>query len=198
MHTFKRAMVMAGLVSLVALPVGAQSGTPPSPRSKQPEPPMGAAQVARDSGKLASSDSKFMHEAAIGGMTEVALGRLAADKASSADVKQFGQRMIDDHSKANDELKALAAQKGEVLPTELDASHKALQDRLSKLSGDAFDKAYMKEMVRDHTEDVAEFRKMSTSASDDDLKAWVGKTLPTLEEHLKMAKSTATKVGSSE
>ena len=197
MHTFKRAMVMAGLVALVALPVGAQSGTPPSPRSKQPEPPMGAAQVARDSGKLASSDSKFMHEAAIGGMAEVALGRLAADKASSADVKQFGQRMIDDHSKANDELKTLAQSKNITLPSEIGPEEKALRDRLMKLSGPAFDQAYMKAMVSDHVKDVNEFKLESKSGKDPEVKAWAAKTLPTLEEHLKLARSTNGAVGTS-
>lgn len=103
--------------------------------------------------------------------------------------------MVTDHSKANDELKQWAQQKNITLPTELDAKHKATRDRLAKLSGDAFDKAYMHEMLTDHREDVAAFKRESTSAKDADLKAWAGKTLPTLQEHLKLAQDTATKVG---
>src|SRR5215831_13363122 len=142
-----------------------------------------------------TADHAFAREAAIGGMAEVELGNLAKQKASSADVKAFGDRMVTDHSKANDELKQWAASKSVTLPAEPDAKAKATEDRLSKLSGDAFDKAYMKDMVADHQKDVAAFKKESTSGKDADLKAWAGKTLPTLEDHLKMADDTASKVG---
>src|SRR6185437_1837064 len=83
------------------------------------------------------------------------------------------------------------------LPDDLDAKHKSVMDRLSKLNGAAFDKAYMKNMVSDHKEDVAKFKKESTSGKNADLKAWAGKTLPTLQDHLKMAEDTAAKVGAS-
>jgi len=148
------------------------------------------------SGKLAAADTKFVHEAAAGGMAEVELGKLAADKAASPDVKAFGQRMVDDHSKANDELKGLASQKGITLPSSPEPAHKAMQDRLSKLNGAAFDKAYMQEMVKDHDKDVAAFKHASTSAADADLKAWAAKTLPTLQEHQTQAKSINSKMGS--
>lgn len=140
------------------------------------------------------SDSHFVLDAAKGGLAEVEMGRLAAEKASSPDVKQFGQRMVDDHSKANDELKAVASQKGLTLPTELAAADKATLDRLSKLSGEAFDRAYMSDMVKDHRKDVAEFKKEATAGKDADVKAFAGKTLPTLEEHLKMAQDVHGKV----
>src|SRR6185437_11610509 len=125
----------------------------------------------------------FVMKAAGGGMAEVELGRLATEKASSPDVKQFGQRMIDDHGKANDELKGLATRKNITLPAAPDAKHKATQDRLSKLSGTAFDRAYMADMVADHNADVAEFMHASKMAKDPDVKAWAAKTLPTLQEH---------------
>jgi len=102
--------------------------------------------------------------------------------------------MVTDHSKANDELKSWAQQKNVTLPTELDAKHKAKRDQLAKLSGEAFDKAYMRDMLADHQHDVAAFKRESTSAKDSDLKAWAGKTLPTLEEHLKLARDTNAKV----
>ena len=122
-------------------------------------------------------------------------GKLAAEKASAAEVKQFGRRMVDDHGKANGELKSLASQKGVTLPTELDAAHKATQAKLAQLSGAAFDRAYMQDMVKDHDKDVAAFRQASTGAADADLKAWAGKTLPTLQEHQTLAKSINAKVG---
>src|SRR5262249_48933234 len=100
-----------------------------------------------------------------------------------------------DHSKANDQLKQVAQQKNVQLPTALDAKHKATVDRLSKLSGDAFDKAYMKEMLSDHKKDVAAFKKESTAGHDADVKQFASSTLPTLEDHLKLAQDTASKVG---
>ena len=137
---------------------------------------------------LSSDDKEFMTEAAAGGMEEVELGRMAAQKGQSADVKKFGQRMVDDHSKANDELKQLAARKGVTLPTEMKDEQKEDRDKLSKLTGADFDKEYMKMMVDDHDKDVKEFQDEAESASDADLKAFVSKTLPTLKEHQSMAK----------
>ena len=110
-----------------------------------------------------------------------------AEKGSNADVKKFGQRMVDDHTKANDELKTLAGNKNITLPAATDAKHKALIEKLSKLSGDAFDRAYAQDMVKGHQEAVTAFRTESRSGKDADVKAWASKTLPTLEEHLKMA-----------
>jgi putative membrane protein len=105
-------------------------------------------------------------------------------------VKQFGSRMVEDHSKANDELKQIASSKGITLPTDLDAKHKSKMDKMQKLSGAQFDRAYMDDMVADHKEDVADFKKQASSGKDSDLKAFASKTLPTLEDHLKMAQST--------
>jgi len=143
---------------------------------------------------LSASDKDFVMKAAIGGMAEVAGGQTATQNAANADVKAFGQRMVTDHSKAGDELKQLATTKGLALPTAPDADHQKKLDALSKKTGKAFDKAYMDDMVKDHEEDVAEFQKQSTSAQDPDLKNWVTKTLPTLQDHLKMAKETQKKV----
>jgi putative membrane protein len=194
-HTFLIALV-AGAMS--AAPAMAQStAQKPSSTTEKPSAtthkPAAKTQAGAE-GAITAADRAFVKEAAIGGMAEVEFGNLAKEKASSADVKQFGDRMVTDHGKANDELKAWAQQKNVTLPTELDARHKATHDRLSKLSGDTFDKAYMREMVSDHEKDVAAFKKESSAAHDPDLKAWVTKTLPTLEDHLKMAHETYKKV----
>jgi putative membrane protein len=149
------------------------------------------------SSKSGASDQQFVTKAAQGGMAEVALGQLAASKGTNDAVKQFGQKMADDHGKANDELKSIAQQKGITLPTDLNAKDKAEQARLEKLSGAEFDKAYMSHMVKDHKKDVAEFQKESSSGKDSDVKQWAGKTLPTLQSHLQMAQDTASKVGAS-
>jgi len=120
-------------------------------------------------------------------MAEVEIGKLAAEKAASDQVKQFAQRMVTDHQKAGDELKSMAQTKNITVPTELGPKHKALRARLEKLSGEAFDRAYMNEMVAGHRKAVTAFRTESNSGKDAELKQWAAKTLPTIEEHLKQA-----------
>jgi putative membrane protein len=145
---------------------------------------------AAGANSLAGGDKAFVQKAAVGGMAEVELGKLAQQKGSNDQVKQFGTHMVEDHSKANSELKQIASSKGVTLPTDLDAAHKNKMAKMQKLSGAQFDRAYMAEMVADHKKDVADFRKQSTSGKDSDLKGFAAKTLPTLEDHLKMAQST--------
>jgi len=142
-------------------------------------------------GKLAPADGMFVRKAAEGGMAEVKLGQLAKERGSNKAVKDFGDRMVRDHSKANDELKDVASKKGITLRDSMNASNKALYDRLSRLSGDAFDKAYMRAMIQDHQEDVSEFRQEAQSAKDPDVRQFAAQTLPTLEEHLRLAQNTS-------
>jgi len=140
-------------------------------------------------GNMTSQDHDFIMDAAMGGMMEVELGRVAAEKGMSDAVKQFGQRMVDDHGKANSELMSLASSKGITLPTELDAKHREQVTKFSAMSGAELDREYTKMMVSDHRKDVSEFEKESTRGTDADLKAFAGKTLPTLQEHLRMAEA---------
>jgi putative membrane protein len=142
-------------------------------------------------GKVSASDRKFVRTAAQGGLAEVELGKLATEKASSEEVKKFGQRMVDDHTKAGDQLKEIASEKGIVVPQQLSPKDKMTRDRLAKLSGEQFDKAYMSDMVKDHVQDVAEFQKESQSGGDSDVKDFAAKTLPTLQDHLRQAKELA-------
>jgi putative membrane protein len=130
-------------------------------------------------------------------MAEVALGQLATEKASNAKVKDFGQRMMTDHGKANDELKALAASKNITLPTKLNAKQQATKDRLSKLSGSAFDRAYVNDMVKDHQADSAAFHKEASSGQDPEIKAWAAKTGVVVDEHLKMVQDIQKELGTS-
>lgn len=142
-------------------------------------------------------DDVFAKKAAEGGLAEVELGKLAADKASNDDVKAFGKRMVEDHTKANDQLKDIASKENVTLPTELNAKDKAEKDRLSKLSGDAFDRAYINHMVMDHKKDVADFQKEANNGKDDAIKGFAQQTLPTLQDHLKQAQDAQTKVRAS-
>jgi putative membrane protein len=135
----------------------------------------------------ASPDAAFVMEAAMGGMMEVELGRLALERSGTAEVKQFGQRMIDDHGKGNMKLMGIAQQKGITVPTALSGKAKSEHDKLAKVSGPAFDRAYMDLMVRDHKKDIEEFQEEASKGQDAEVKAFASETLPTLQAHLKMA-----------
>ena len=137
----------------------------------------------------ATADAPFIGAAAMDGLAEVELGRLASQNASSSEVKQLAQRMVADHSKAGDALKQLASQKDVALATELDDEHRAVQQKLAKLKGAAFDQAYMSHMATAHLKAVALFQEEAKSGKDADVKAWAAKTLPIIQEHLKVASS---------
>jgi putative membrane protein len=134
------------------------------------------------------SDMEFTHKAAEANITEVKLGQLAEQKGTTDTVKDFGKRMVTDHNTAEENLKSAASKYKINLPAALDAKDQAVYDRLSKLSGEAFDRAYARDMVRDHRTDVAEFRHEANDGKDATIKAFASQTLPTLEEHLKLAR----------
>jgi putative membrane protein len=136
---------------------------------------------------LSMSDRKFVEKAAEGGMAEVDLGKLAEEKASSPQVKQFAERMVNDHTKANDQLKEVAQQEGIQLPDRLSADAVMTKNQLSQLSGPQFDAVYMRDMVKDHKKDVSEFQHESTSATNPEVKQFASETLPTLQSHLQEA-----------
>ena len=138
--------------------------------------------------RLKTADANFADKAAQGGMAEVELGKMAAKKAKDPKVKQFGQRMVDDHTKINDQLKSIATNKGLTLPTMLDSKDEALKNKLSSLQGEEFDKTYMENMVSDHEKDISDFQHEADHGQDADLKAFAQKNLPTLQTHLQLAK----------
>jgi len=239
------AILIVGLMASLGLASAMRQDKPQQDRTQQDSTKDSS--MKKDSTQtgstLGSDDRKFIMEAAHGGMMEVELGRMAVDKASSADVKQFAQRMVDDHSKANDELMQLASQKGVTISADhammqgddhtsmsdnstgagqtstastdqtntantgqmsgASKDHQvmmkaqATKDKLSKLSGADFDRQYMEMMVKDHVKDVKEFEEASTKAKDADVKAWAAKTLPTLREHLQLARDVNSKVAGS-
>jgi putative membrane protein len=143
---------------------------------------------------LSDQDKEFAAKAGMSGLAEVQMGNLALQKAQSADVKAYAQRMVADHGRSNDELNALATTKGLALPTELDAEHKSGMDHLNGLSGTEFDKAYMEHMVADHQKAVTEFQTATAGVQDTELKGFAAKTLPVLQDHLQQATTVAGKV----
>ena len=197
---FKKLALVAALMSLgLGADALAQSTaqTSPSGSAAGSKTTTGAASGSASSGNmsgagkssLASSERKFIEEAAVGGMAEVEMGKIAQQKGQNQQVKDFGQRMAQDHGKANEELKSLASSKGMQLPADTDKKHKKHADELQKKSADKFDHEYAEMMVKDHKKDVKEFEKQAKNAKDADVRAFAAKTLPTLQEHLKMAQA---------
>lgn len=136
-----------------------------------------------------SADKQFMAEAAQGGLAEVQLGQLASQRGTSTAVKQYGQRMVKDHTPVNNQLKQLATQKGVTLPTSLDSKNQEVKQRLSELSGATFDREYLNHMLQDHQKDVSAFQTEAQQGQDPDVKAFAAKTLPTLQQHLQQVSS---------
>ena len=141
---------------------------------------------AADKSTVSTADTAFVMKAAQGGMTEVQLGQLAADKGTSQDVKDFGSKMVVDHGKANDELKSIASSKGITVPDKLDAKHQAMVDKQTALSGTAFDKAYVSAMVKGHKETDALFTKEASSGQDQTVKDAASQGSKVISEHLQM------------
>jgi len=177
-------MLVTGL-SLTAAPLLAQTPAQPSTTS-----------APAKADKATGADAAFVMEAAKGGMMEVAKGKAAAQHATRDDVKQFAQRMVDDHTKAGDELKSIASGKNITLPPDQpSAKDQAMLDKMSKMNGAAFDQAYVADQVKDHEKTIALFEKEARSGKDAELKAFAEKTLPTLKEHLTAVRGLSSKKG---
>jgi len=168
------AFVWAGLAALAA------SAAPASDSAKSTAKTKSTATMM--------SDTDFAKAAAEGGFAEVRFGELAEDKASNKTVKELAQRMVDDHTKADDSLKTAASKDNISIPAQLNAKDQATYVRLSQLSGTAFDRDYARDMVRDHETDIAMFRHEANDGKDASIKSFAAQTLPTLEDHLKLAR----------
>jgi putative membrane protein len=168
---------------------GGSSGTTRQPQGRQQDSTTSQDNTDTNSANTKSSaDENFAKKAAQGGMAEVKLGQLAEQKGASPEVKNFGRRMVQDHSKANNQLKDVTSPENIPLPNELDKSDQATYDRLSKLSGDAFDREYARDMVKDHSKDVSEFQKEAKNGKDESIRNFAAQTLPTLQNHLDQAR----------
>jgi putative membrane protein len=147
-------------------------------------------------GQFSEKDYKFIKQAAMGGMEEVQLGELAQQKGQNQAVKDFGQRMVTDHNKANNELRDLVTRKGATLPSETTHHERSTIDSLQKANGAEFDKEYASAMVKDHKKDLKEFQNAAQNCTDPDLKAFAEKTVSTLQEHLQLAQQMDSSVRS--
>lgn len=134
-------------------------------------------------------DADFAVKAADGGMLEVKLGELAQTKGMSKQVKDLGRMMVEDHSKANEELKAVAQSKNITLPTTMSDDCQRIYDKIASKDGKDFDEAFTDHMVKDHKKDLDAFKKEADKGNDPDIRQWASGKVPTLEHHLDMAKS---------
>lgn len=139
-------------------------------------------------GSLHKKDVKFLVEAASSSQMEIVLGQIAQQKATSAEVKHYATMMINDHTKATDELKSLISSKGASIPDTILPKHRALMDRLNGVEGADFDKTYMSVMRDAHENDIDEFEDEAKDAKDPDVKAFAAKQLTVLQQHQKHAK----------
>jgi putative membrane protein len=147
-------------------------------------------------GSGSSADKMFVQHAMAGSTAEIKLGQLASEKASSQQVKQFGQMMVQDHTQLNDQMKPIAQQMGVSMTSNtLPPEHQQLQTKLEGLSGDAFDKAYMKAMVKDHQKDLSEFKKESKNGQSPEVKNVAQQGSQVIQKHLQMAQQVAQQVG---
>jgi putative membrane protein len=141
------------------------------------------------SAELSSADRNFAMTAASGGLAEIQTAQLAQQKAEAPQVKTFAQRMITDHTQANNDLQQIAQQENLTLPTEPSKQERSATQRIGGLSGAAFDRTYAQEELRDHQHDIALFQQEADSGRDPALKQFAQKTLPTLRQHLQMAQA---------
>jgi putative membrane protein len=181
----KRQIPLMTSIAFALATVMAQAQAP-APR---PAPSPKTTTQGEEQGKTAAvpSDQEFARKVAAGGIAEVELAKMAQQKASAEEVKSLASRLETDHMKANDELKQLASKKGWTLPTTPTADQTAKKDKLEKLSGTAFDKAYVDLMVTNHKNNIPNFQRVASHGSDSDLKDFASMVLPTLKEHLDLA-----------
>jgi len=166
---------------------GRSPNSPTTPTNNNPgRSPNSPAGGQTSPNSLSSRDRTFVMQAGQLSMMEVELGRLAVQRGSSAGVKQYGQEMVEDHTRANEELMQLAMQKKVELPTEMSTQNTAMIDRLSGLSGTSFDTAYKQAMIDSHNQAIALFQAQSQQGQDPQLKAWATQKLPNLQAHLEM------------
>lgn len=197
-RTHGRMAWITGVALLCALPVFAQDNSSAQPNGQMSTKGGTGTQSATGTmgatgtGQASASDKHFVQEATEDSNAEIALGKLAQEKSNSQDVKQFGERMVTDHTKLNDQMAPVAQQMGlTVSPDQMSPKDQALQTKLQGLSGQQFDQAYSKAMVKNHEEDLKKFKKEVASTKDPTLKQTVEQGEQVISEHLQMAKQMA-------
>lgn len=184
--TRKLHLALIAAIAALAGTAAAQTAAPPATTAP--------AASHRD---VSRGDRQFLEKAAAGGMAEVALGNMARERGGSDAVRQFGERMVKDHTAANEKVNRLAVARGVGTPADSERHQRRTMDRLGKLEGAEFDQAFAKAMVADHESTVELFEKQSRRGEDAELKAFATETLPTLRDHLQAARALQQRVKAS-
>jgi putative membrane protein len=194
------------LCSIACSPAFALAQDPMAPPASQTQPNQPRQQMPGTTTSMQDSntggdtiqsmrDKTFVRKAASGGLAEVQFGQLAAQKGASDEVKSFGQKMVDDHTKLNEKMAQVADSLGVMLPKHLNKEDQAEYDKLNSLSGDAFDKEYITAMVKDHHADLREFRIEANSTSDPNLKQVITDGAQVIHDHMVMIDKIARSKG---
>lgn len=187
-------LFLGAMIATFPIAMTAQTTNSSNPSATQSGMANSTMNSGQSSKTLDAMDRSFVNQAAEGGLAEVELGKMAETKAANPQVKQFAERMVHDHTQANDQLKQVASDESIQLPDHISQKDRMLKARLSKLSGDQFDKVYMQNMVKDHQKDVAQFKRESKDAQNPAVRNFAQKTTPILESHLSEAEQIAPKV----
>ena len=196
------ALGTGALALALALPLSAQTtqtyGGSNSQNTNHPNAKADQQAASKSStSQLSQADQHFLDKVAQDDKAEIEVAKLAQDKTQDPNLKSAAQKMQDDHTKNLQEVSDLASKKGVTLPDDVDAHHKAIKDRLEKLSGSQFDQAFLRSQARDHHHDIREFEREANTTKDQDVKSFAQNTLPTLQEHMKLVQQDMQKEGMS-
>ena len=189
----KKTIAVAGAILLCGSMGIAQTRDSAGPTSQAPaqNPSMDSQMNGMQPGQPSATDRMFVSKAMQGGMAEVQLGQLTLQKSNNEQVKQFAQRMIDDHTKLNDQMKPVAQQLGVSVPDQISKNDRKTIAKMQALSGTAYDQAYIKDMVKDHKQDLNQFQMEASSGQDQTVKDAASQGSKVIAQHLQMAQQLA-------
>lgn len=186
--TVTAALVAVGVFTSLGYEAVAQTNRPTTPTPNQSAPVRNRPAQQPTNNQINAVDRQFIIDAAQGGMAEVRLGQLALERSQTPEVREFAQRMVEEHTRANEELMRLATQKGVTPPTSPGPKYEAAMQQLMQLSGEQFDQAYMNEAgINGHLESVAIYQRQVALGQDPELRAFAARLLPRIQGHFEMA-----------
>ncbi len=183
------AMLLCGSMGLAQAPMGRWSAAPAPGQNPSMDPQMNGMQTA--AGQPSPVDRMFVSKAMQGSLAEVQLGQLTLQKSNNPQVKEFAQRMIDDHTKLNEQMKPVAQQLGVTVPDQISKGDRKTIAKLQALSGSAYDQAYIKDMVKDHKQDLSDFQMEASSGQDQTTRDAATQGSKVIAQHLQMAQQMA-------
>lgn len=182
------AVLMASMLFAVMMFIGCKGGGNADRNGVDSAMDINDQKIDDSTTAVATNEANFLVEAANGGMTEVQAGQIAQEKATNDDVKKFAAKMVEDHTKLNDQLKSLASKLNVTIPSAINGNSQSMIDKLNNAKSVDFNKTYMDMIVEDHNKDVDFFQKTAANASNPEIHDFVTNALPILQSHQQMAK----------